>query len=103
MSSTILGADHVRRALADTRFFQEMPEFSSLKAKISTMKNAPTKHGCSSCRENRIRSSVHSDFVNILNSLPTSAIQRFKKYLGVGELMINAYDPKTGKTVLKKY
>ena len=103
MSRTILSADHVRKALSDPKFFDMMPEFSALKSKLDTMKKAPTKYGCSSCREKRLRSSLHSDFVTTLNSLPTSALQRFKKYLGSDELLINAYDTKSGKTVLKRY
>ena len=103
MNSIILGGDHVRRALSDPGFFTQMPEFSALQVKANTMRNAPTKVGCSSCRQNRIRESLHGSFVSILNSLSTSAMERFKKYLGADELLINAYDSSTGKTALKRY
>lgn len=103
MNNMILGADHVRKAIADPNFYQQMPEFAAVQAKVNTIKSASGKRGCSSCQQRRIQSSVHGDFVGVLNSLSTSAMERLKKYFGTDTLMINAFDTATGKTVLKRY
>lgn len=102
MNSVLLGSEHVSRAMADPRFFDQMPEFSVLKNKINLVKSASTR-GCSSCKERRIRQTYQGDFVKILNTLSTSAMTRLKRYLGADELLVNAFDQSTHKTVLKKY
>lgn len=102
MNNVILGGDHIRHALADPNFFVQMPEFAALQSKMKTLKLAKGP-GCQKCHDRQVRTSLHSDFVGILNSLTNSAMLRFKKYLGTDMLMVNAYDPKTGRTVLKRY
>lgn len=102
MKNVVLGGDHIRHALADQSFFNQMPEFAALNSKMRTMKVAKGP-GCARCHDRQVRTSLHGDFVSILNTLSNTAMLRFKKYLGADTLMVNAYDPKTGRTVLKRY
>ena len=103
MRNMILGADHIRKAMSDPSFFQAMPEFASVQAKMNTIKSASGRRGCSSCQQRRIQSSVQGDFVGVLNTLSTAAMGRLKKYFGTDTLMINAFDTSEGRTVLKRY
>lgn len=103
MHNIVLGGDHIRQATSDPEFYKIMPEFASLQTKFSALVTARGRQGCSSCAKRTIQGSLHGDFVNILNTLSTSAMLRLKKYLKADTLMVNAYDNTTGKTVLKRY
>lgn len=97
----LLGQDHIRRALSDDRFFSMMPEFAQLRKKMEAA-HADLHSGCAPCRRRRVAQSMSADFASVLNGLSPDGISRFKKYLGVGRLLMRAMDRSTGRVVLKE-
>jgi hypothetical protein len=99
--ATILGPDHIKRAIGDDNFFTLMPEFSTIRKKIQAMhENVGT--GCEPCRKRRVSGSVTSDFVSILNTLSDDGLQRLKRYVGAGRLLVRAVDKSSGRMVLRE-
>ena len=98
---TIFSPSHITRAISDNNFYTMMPEFLAIKKKMEAMHAAPGP-GCSSCRKRRIATSLSSDFLSIMNSLPDQALSRMKAYLGVDRLLVRAADRRTGRMVLKE-
>lgn len=85
------GPNEITKALSDAKFFEQMPEFASLKVKMETMK-ANQKKGCVPCRARRIISSVNADFMRIVPTLSDQAKERLKKYYGVDTIKYNKVD-----------
>lgn len=97
----ILQASHVKKAIADPRFYALMPEFLPLKRKVEAL-HIDLKKGCSSCSRRRVMDTTTGDFVSILNSLSQDGLLRLKKYVGAGRLLIRARDPKSNAFVMKE-
>lgn len=93
---TVLGADHIKRAIGDPNFFTSMPEFLTIKRKIDAM-HLNLGQGCSSCQQRRAVGSMTSDFVTILNSLSDDGLQRLKRYFGINKMIVRAINPRTRK------
>ena len=99
---TILSQVHVSKALADQRFYELIPEFRALQAKLAAAKiDLNAGRGCSSCRKTRAVASFFSDFMSIASALSPDGVRRLKEYLGVQALMMNTMDRTTGQVQLK--
>jgi hypothetical protein len=100
---TLLNHALVVKAVADTKFFAQVPEFLPLVNKLKTMKENPTVpgRGCGSCKQRRIAYNIYQDFVNTMSVLSPDAFERLKRYLGVPAIMFNARDPRTGHIGLR--
>jgi len=87
----LLSQGHVLRALADPKFFERCPEFTSLRVKMTTMHAdllAP-KRGCSSCKQSRVGRNLYGEFLLLVRGLSEDGMARLKLYLGVNRLMLN--------------
>jgi len=93
----ILSQSMVSRCLADSEFLAQVPEFSTLKAKLKVMRIERTRRGCSGCRKVRVQQNLFKDFQLITLSLGRAGLDRMKRYLGVESLMMNTLDTKTNK------
>jgi hypothetical protein len=83
------------RCLSDPRFFEALPEFMPLRAKMMTQ-NAVVKHsGCSGCSQRRMAQSTGVDFIRLASSLPADRIARLKNFLGTDAILINGMNPVT--------
>ena len=82
----MLGGSHISRAVADSKFFQLMPEFASIRAQIATMHyNVHEKKGCSSCSKRRLHTNIDGNFAAIASRLPPERAKVLKKYLGLDD------------------
>ena len=94
----------VLKAVSDSRFFAQVPEFIPLVAKMKAMKSAPNMQpgkGCGSCKQRRVAYNVYQDFLSTTAVLSPDAYNRLKTYLNIPALMFNARNPQTGKIELK--
>jgi len=99
---TILSRGFVSKAVVDDAFYTALPEFIPLKAKLKAMHIDPkTRGGCRGCRERRIEQSLMKDFLSTMRMLDDNGIERLKRYFGVGKMMYNTHNPKTGEYELK--
>jgi hypothetical protein len=92
----------VARAMADSMFFNLLPEFIPLQAKMRAAKTLPSPHrGCGACHQRRLAVNVYQDFVYTLAILGDDAQRRMKQYFNVPALMFNARDAVSGRVALK--
>lgn len=98
----ILGQSHVSRALGDARFFELLPEFRVLQAKLATMKiDLNSNRGCGGCKRARATANIFNDFLAITSTLSPDGLQRLKQYLGCQQFMVNQLNPQTGQVRLR--
>jgi hypothetical protein len=86
----LLSQSHLARALGDTRFFEQVPEFRPLQAKARTMHaDLDTKRGCGSCNKRRAANTMFADFTSIVRALGGDGRNRLKAYYGVNAIALN--------------
>jgi hypothetical protein len=98
---TLIGTEHITRALGDANFFTLLPEFLPAKRRMESVMAAPGP-GCASCRRRRAVGSATSDFISILSTLSDDGLARMKKYLGVQKLLVRSVNKTTGKVEMKE-
>lgn len=107
MAGVILGGVHINKAVSNPKFFELMPEFSSIRAQIQTMKvDINSKKGCSSCNKRRIHNNIDGNFAAIAASLSDARAKVLKEYLGIGEgtkFYIRAINPANRQLILKEF
>lgn len=103
----MLGGAHITKAVSDSNFFQLMPEFSSIRAQMSTMHiDIRSKKGCNTCNKRRLHANIDGNFAAIASRLPDDRAKVLKKYLGLSEdqpFFIRAMNPATRKLILKQF
>lgn len=99
---TILSQQHISRAINDPNFYTLMPEFAAVRKKMEAMHASEPDGGCDPCRKRRITGSLTSDFISIMNRLSDDGLQRIKKYVGVGRLLVRATNKQTGRMELRE-
>ena len=82
----------VEGALRDDAFFKQVPEFLTLKSKLSVLEKA--SRGCCGSRT-RAAKNLLADFLSVLSTLSDASIGKLKRYFGVSKLMYTAQDPRT--------
>ena len=98
----IFSQGHVTQALADQRFFELLPEFRPIGAKVQAAKaELQQRRGCSGCRKHRIVGNILGDFIQTMTSLSPQGLARLKQYFGAPTLMVNQIDPATGQAQLR--
>ena len=97
---TIISTSVVARAVVDPKFYQQLPEFTSISMKLVASHEPELKGGCGSCRRKRMAVNVFQDFVAIMAGLNTDATARLKQYLGIQSLMYHGRDAQ-GRMMLK--
>ena len=92
----LVNAAMASKALGDTNFFSQVPEFLPMKQKVTQMRiELNNGRGCSSCKKRRVQKTLFSDFLSILRSLSPDGMGRLKRYLGAQALMLQWRDAKT--------
>ena len=101
-SPVLLGANMVGRALTDTKFYEQVPEFTPFKSKLAAMKiKVDAGRGCGGCSKRRIQGNLFVEFVVTLNAMNADAITRIKRYFGAEKMMLNSVNPVTRQVSLK--
>ena len=86
----ILSQGHVSKALADPSFFEKLPEFRPLQAKLMAMHvDLTSNRGCGSCKKRRATANLFNDFMSVIMTLGPDTLERLKTYLGTPKLMVN--------------
>lgn len=86
----LLSQSHLAKALGDTRFFEQVPEFRPLQGKAKTMHaDLETKRGCGSCNKRRVANTLFNDFTSIVKALGNDGRNRLKSYFGVNAIALN--------------
>ena len=105
--SVMLGGVHIEEAIHDSKFFDLMPEFSSIKAQIETMHiDINSKKGCNACNKRRLHANIDGNFATIASNLSDDRARVLKKYLGVDDdqkFYIRAVNPATRQLILKAF
>ena len=92
-SPVVLSSSMVDRALQDPTFYQKVPEFIPLRAKLEATKSALSgTGGCSGCRRKRVIRNMFHDFLLTTRSLSPDASVRMKQYFGIERMMFNSLD-----------
>lgn len=103
----MLGGGHIEKMVTDSRFFELMPEFSSVRAQVSTMHiDVNSKKGCNSCNKRRLHANIDGNFAAIASRLPDDRALVLKKYLGIDndqKLFIRAVNPANKQLILKTF
>lgn len=100
ISPTLITRSMIMGALKDDAFYKCMPEFSTLKPKLSTM-GVKLGGGCSGCRERKVAQNIMADFLSVLGVLSADSVARLKGYFGIQKLMYSLHNPKSGAYVTK--
>jgi hypothetical protein len=99
---TIISQKMVSKALSDPEFFATVPEFTSLKVKMATMRvKLDRPGGCSGCRKKRVVRNLYRDFMGIFNNLSTDGVNRIKTYYNVEKFLLHGREKTTGKARVK--
>ena len=98
---TIVGAQMVARAMADSQFFNQLPEFIPLLTKLRAAKIPVRTGGCGACHQHRLAVNTYQEFISTLSVLNEDGQRRVKAYFGIPSLMYNARDPVTGRIALR--
>lgn len=83
------------RCLSDPRFFESLPEFLALRAKMATQNEAVKRSGCSGCSQRRMAQTTGVDFIRLVASLPPERVAKLKSFLGTEAILINGMNPVT--------
>jgi len=92
MAETLeIGPTEINKAVSDANFYVMVPEFSTLRVKMETMKGNPKK-GCTPCRMRHVINSINADFMHLISTLSDDGKARLKKYYGVDKIRYNKID-----------
>lgn len=98
----MFGGTHVKKAINDDEFFEKLPQFKPIRAKIAAMHaNLKNPKGCSSCQQRRVQLNVEQDFAAIASALDPASGKIFKDYFGAKRMVIHAVNPVTRAAYLK--
>ena len=98
-SVVVLSESMVMSALADPKFYAQVPELTGLKFKAKAAQVQPS--GCRHCAQQRAVTSVLRDFIFTTMALLDEPRSRIKRYFGVEALMLNTHNPKTYQVEVK--
>lgn len=103
VKSEIFGGTHFRKAINDPAFFDKLPQFRTIQAKIKASHiDVKSSKGCAPCRQKRLQSNLERDFAAIASSLDPASGRIFKDYFGVSRMVIHAVHPVTKNAYLKE-
>lgn len=93
-----LGEQEIKDSMADMKFYEVLPEFLPIRAKMKTMHDDIVKpKGCAPCAKNRAYRSHAGDYLRIVQNLSEDGKARFRAYFGVDELRATVLDAATQK------
>lgn len=92
----IISQGMVSKSLADAAFYQQVPEFTPFKTKLTAMHiDLGKPGGCSGCKQRRVQQNLYGDYVTLVQALSADGLERIKRYFGTQRFMVNVMDPKT--------
>lgn len=92
----LLAEREIKSSMADPGFYEQLPEFIPLRAKLDAAHANPmTPKGCSSCAKNRAYRAFSSDYMHIALRLSPDGAARFRKYFGADEIRAMVLDRET--------
>ena len=92
----IISQGMVSKSLADAAFYQQIPEFTPFRAKLTAMHVDLAKPGgCSGCKQRRVQQNLYGEYVTLVQALSADGLERLKRYFGTQRFMVNVVDPKT--------
>ena len=94
-SPQLISLGTAARCLSDSRFYEALPEFLPLRAKMSMQAAVAGRAGCSSCAKRRMQSSAGIDFIRMVRGLEGDRLARFKAYIGAETLLVNGMNAVT--------
>ena len=95
-NAKILSYSMVSQGLMDPKFYELLPEFSTLKNKLQLLHvDFKKPAGCSGCQKRKVESNMFRDFLSVTQTLDENGINRFKEYFKITKLMINVINPQT--------
>lgn len=98
----LFGGEHIKKALNDSAFYDKLPQFRQIKAKMAAMQaSLKNQKGCSSCQQRRTQLNVEREFAAIASSLDAESGKAFREYFGVPRMVIHAVNPVTHAAYLK--
>ena len=101
-NAKILSYSMVSQGLMDPKFYELLPEFSTLKNKLQTLNINITKpSGCRGCQKRKLETNLFKDFLSVTQSLDENGISRFKEYYKLDKLMMNVINPTTKNVEFK--
>jgi len=101
-NAKILSFSMVSQGLMDLKFYDLLPEFSTLKNKLQLLKvDIVKKTGCTGCQKRRVEANMFKDFLSIVQALDASSMQKFKEYYKIDKLMLNVINPQTKNVEFK--
>lgn len=94
----LLAEQEIKDSMADMRFYEVMPEFLPIRAKMKTMHDDIVKpKGCAPCAKNRAFRNYSGDYLRIVQNLSEDGKARLRTYFGASELRATVLDPATQK------
>lgn len=94
----LLAEQEIRDSMADLKFYETLPEFLPIRAKMKTMHDDIVKpKGCTTCAKNRAYRSYAGDYLRIVQNLSEDGKARLRTYFGADALQATVLDPATQK------
>ena len=92
----LLAEQEIKDSMADMKFYETMPEFLPLHAKMQAIHDDIVKpNGCAPCAKNRAYRNFAGDYLRILQQLTDDGKARIRRYFGADELRTTVLDPAT--------
>ena len=92
----MLAEQEIKDSIADMRFYEVMPEFLPLRAKMRAMHDDIVRpKGCAPCAKNRAYRNFSADYLRIVQQLTDDGKARMRQYFGADELRATVLDPAT--------
>lgn len=92
----LLSEREIKDSMADAKFYEKMPEFLPLRAKMQAMHDdLVSPNGCTSCAKNRVFRNLGDDYLAVVSRLSGESAARMREYFGADELRARIIDPVT--------
>ena len=103
-TAKILSMGMVSQGLLDQKFYESLPEFTTLRHKLQLLQvNISKPGGCTGCQKRRVESNLFKDFMSITQTLDAGGIERFKRYYKLDKLMLNVVNAETRAVEFKVF
>ena len=95
----LISEHDIKQSMTDPKFYEALPEFLPLRAKMEAMKAGTTaSRGCTPCALRRVYNSLASNYMATLAALSPDGARRVRAYFGADELRAVRVNPTTRKT-----
>lgn len=92
----MLAETEIKDSMADMRFYEVLPEFLPLRAKMRAAHDDVVRpKGCAPCAKHRAYRNFSADYLRIVQQLRDDGKARMRQYFGADELRATVLDPAT--------